>query len=185
MLENHGILPINMYKPSEIIDDVILDIYEAQVREDIDQHALQILMFGKSYHKIVDLAEREKWHKQNISTKLILEEEIELTKKEMEKNLSMGFPKLSKMDKIESFIKSTDDGIALLFLLNRILDFLSSTDFSKETIIEYREISTNLKTSINLSILRDISKGLLYKLFHEISSHKNKLSILINELMAI
>jgi len=115
---------------------------------------------------------------QKITAKLILEEEIELTKKEMEKNLSMGFPKLSKMDKIESFIKSTDDGIALLFLLNRILDFLSSTDFSKETIIEYREISTNLKTSINLSILRDISKGLLYKLFHEISSHKNKLSIL-------
>jgi hypothetical protein len=115
---------------------------------------------------------------QKISSKLILEEEIELSKKEIEKNLSMGFPKLSKMDKIELFIKSTNDGIALLFLLNRILDFLSSTDFSKEKIIEYREISTNLKTSINLSILRDISKGLLYKLFNEISSHKNKISIL-------
>ena len=112
VLENHGILPINMYKPSEIIDDVILDIYEAQVREDIDQHALQILMFGKSYHKIVDLAEREKWHKQNISTKLILEEEL----KQMEEKFTVdgGFDFILNEELDDISYHQNDEGHSLL-----------------------------------------------------------------------
>ncbi|MFD1314587.1 hypothetical protein [Namhaeicola litoreus] len=85
VLEHHGVLPKNMYRPSEIIDEVILEVYENKVGEDIDQHALQMFMFAKAHYKIIALADEEKWHKQNVSIKLILEEEL----KQMEENFTV------------------------------------------------------------------------------------------------
>ncbi len=112
VLENHGILPKNMYKPSEIIDEVILDVYEDQVREEIDQHALQILMFAKSYHKIVDLAEKEKWHKHNISTKLILEEELKQMEEKFTVDGDFDFILNEELDDIS--YHQNDEGHSLL-----------------------------------------------------------------------
>ena len=75
--ENLGILPKNMFKPNEVIDDAILGIYENGTNRNIEVNELRLLMFELTNQKLQSLFEDEKWHKNSISTKLLLEEELE------------------------------------------------------------------------------------------------------------
>jgi DNA-directed RNA polymerase specialized sigma24 family protein len=74
-----------MYKSNEIIDEVVLEIYEQGAQNSMDTDALRIDMFEKANTKINLLLESEKWHKDSISTKLILEQEL----KQLEENFTM------------------------------------------------------------------------------------------------
>ncbi len=76
--ENVGILPKNMYQSNGIIDEVILSIYEGKTNNDIDLNELRLMMFDFTNKKLRNLFESEKWHKDTISTKIILEEELRL-----------------------------------------------------------------------------------------------------------
>ena len=74
--ENLGIFPKNMYRTNEIIDEVILEIYENGIHEEMDVDQLRLMMFDLSNSKLLSLFENEKWHKKSISTKHILDEEL-------------------------------------------------------------------------------------------------------------
>jgi len=76
--ESMGIIPKNMYKSNEIIDDVVLEIYEHKTDKKIDINELKLWMFSISNMKLFELFEKEKWHKNSISTKILLEEEMAL-----------------------------------------------------------------------------------------------------------
>ena len=76
--QNLGILPKNMFKSNEIIDEVILNVYENDVDKSIDINNLRLVMFEVANDKLLNLFEKEKWHKNSISTKVILEEELRL-----------------------------------------------------------------------------------------------------------
>jgi len=76
--ENMGIIPKNMYQSSGIIDEVILKVYEKNTDEHIDVDQLSLMMFSMANKKLFDLFEKEKWHKNNISTRKLLEEEMAL-----------------------------------------------------------------------------------------------------------
>jgi hypothetical protein len=95
-------------------------------------------------------------------------EAISLTDGEIRKKIGVGFPKGIKLEKIETFLKSDTDGIAILSLLNRILDVVSRSSFSPEKIQEYRNLNVYLRTTINPSLLRDASRGIIYELLHDI-----------------
>lgn len=95
------------------------------------------------------------------------------TDAEIRKNISLKFPKL-KVKTLEEFLDSEKDGIALISLLQRLLDIFSIQEtFSKESIESYRSSCVLLKTQINGSLLRDIAKGLNYKFLHELAKHPN------------
>ena len=98
---------------------------------------------------------------------------VELQTSEITKLIQIGFPKNIKLDKIQNFIKSVDDSVALLTLLNRILDILSIQKFSLEKITEYRQKSTYLEGKL----MRDSARGLLYSLFQDISNDKNNVKL--------
>ena len=83
--EYYGIFPKNMYRSSEIIDDAILKVYEDGMQNDIEVNDLRIVMFELVSKKLNSLFENEKWHKKNISTKFILEEEL----KQLEENFTV------------------------------------------------------------------------------------------------
>ena len=83
--ENLGIFPRNMYKSNEIIDEVVLEVYEKGLQEEMDRDDLRIAMFKLTYEKLNELMESEGWHKNSISTKLILEEEL----RQLEENFTM------------------------------------------------------------------------------------------------
>lgn len=89
--------------------------------------------------------------------------------KEIARTVKLGFPKI-KLDAIESFIKSENDGIALLSLLNRVLDIISGHGFPVKYVIPYRQFCTSLNTRESPSLVRDAVRGMLYELFDSIKS---------------
>ena len=83
--ENLGIFPRNMYKSNEIIDEVVLKVYEQGLHESLNQDDLRIAMFELAFERLNELIEAEEWHKDSISTKLILEDEL----RQLEENFTM------------------------------------------------------------------------------------------------
>ena len=83
--ENLGIFPRNMYKSNEIIDEVVLKVYEEGLHKSLNQEDLRIAMFKLTFDRMNELLESEEWHKDSISTKLILEDEL----KQLEENFTM------------------------------------------------------------------------------------------------
>ncbi len=100
MGENLGILPKNMYKSGGIIDEVIIEIYEDNVNNDIDLNQLRIMMFTIVNKRIFDLFENEKWHKDTISTKIILEEELKLLEEKFTVDADFDFIMNEELDDI-------------------------------------------------------------------------------------
>ena len=76
--ESMGIVPKNMYRSNEIIDDVVLEVYDKKIDKRININHLKLWMFSMSNKKLFKLFEKEKWHKNSISTKILLEEELAL-----------------------------------------------------------------------------------------------------------
>lgn len=83
--EKLGIFPRNMYKSNEIIDEVVLKVYEQDLHKSLNQEDLRITMFKLTFDRMNELLESEEWHKDSISTKLILEDEL----KQLEENFTM------------------------------------------------------------------------------------------------
>ena len=89
--------------------------------------------------------------------------------KEIARMVKLGFPKI-KLDAIENFIKTENDGIALLSLLNRVLDIISNNGYPVRYVIPYRQFCTSLNTRESASLVRDAVRGILYDLFDSIKS---------------
>lgn len=103
---------------------------------------------------------------------------IRITDKEIRSRLSLRLPKLLRSNKLDTFLeRETVDAISVLTMINRILDVLSVEKFNIPTITKYRQISVLLETQINKSLLRDIAKGFLYELMHDVSKDKNKIQL--------
>ena len=83
--ENLGILPRNMFKSNEVIDEVVLEIYEQGLQKNNESETLRMIMFEKVVRRLDLLFKSEEWHVDSISTKIILEEEL----KQLEENFTM------------------------------------------------------------------------------------------------
>ncbi len=83
--ENLGILPRNMFKSNEVIDEVVLEIYEQGLQKNNENETLRMIMFEKVVRRLNLLFESEEWHVDSISTKIILEEEL----KQLEENFTV------------------------------------------------------------------------------------------------
>jgi hypothetical protein len=105
-------------------------------------------------------------------------EKIRITDKEIRSRLALRLPKLLKGNKLNQFLeRETIDGISVLTMLNRLLDVLSLDKFSLDIITKYRQISVFLETQINKSLLRDIAKGFVYELLHDVNKDKNRIQL--------
>ena len=80
-----GFFPRNMYKSNEIIDEVVLETYEKGMHKSKDTEELRLLMFEMLNAKMTSLYKSEEWHKDAISTKFMLDEEL----KQLEEEFSM------------------------------------------------------------------------------------------------
>ena len=95
---------------------------------------------------------------------------VKVTDAETREMVKLGFPKKTKLDKIENFMKSETDGTAFLALLNRILDILTIQKYPFKKLEYYRERA--------LDSNRDATRGLIFKLLHEISKDENSVAFL-------
>jgi hypothetical protein len=103
---------------------------------------------------------------------------VVFTDAEIRRRAGMGFPKSTKLDKLETFLRSDTDGIAFLALLNRMLDILSKESYPLARLVEYRSMSVFLQTTTDKSLLRDAARGIVYELLHEVVKDKNKSGLL-------
>lgn len=79
-----GYFPRNMYKSNEIIDEVVLETYEQGFHKSKNAEDLRLAMFDLLNKRILTLLQSEEWHKDTISTRYILEEEL----KQLEENFT-------------------------------------------------------------------------------------------------
>ncbi|WKK65524.1 hypothetical protein [Lutimonas zeaxanthinifaciens] len=79
-----GIFPRNMYKSNEIIDEVVLETYERELHRENHIDELRLAMFQMLNDRFQGLFQKEEWHKDAISTKYILEQEL----KQLEENFT-------------------------------------------------------------------------------------------------
>ena len=79
-----GYFPRNMYKSNEIIDEVVLETYEQGFHKSKNAEDLRLAMFDLLNKRISALLQSEEWHKDTISTRYILEEEL----KQLEENFT-------------------------------------------------------------------------------------------------
>jgi len=105
-------------------------------------------------------------------------EKIRVTEKDIRSRLALKLPKLLRSNKLEQFLdRQLIDGVSVLTMLNRILDILSIEKYNITTITKYRQIAVFLETEINKSLLRDIAKGFLYELLHEVNKNNNRVQL--------
>ena len=124
-----GIFPKNMYKSNEIIDEVVLSIYENDINEGISSDELKIKMFRITNNKLSSLFENEKWHKKTISTKFILEEELALLEEKF--TIDGGFD-LIMDEELDDISYHQNDGESHLLqsdeVQGNVIDFLELKD---------------------------------------------------------
>jgi len=145
--ENLGILPKNMFRANEIIDEVILSIYENDTNKNIEVNELRLLMFEITNSKLQSLFEDEKWHKDSISTKILLEEEL----KQLEENFTVDGGNDLIMD------EELDD---ISYHQNDRESHLLASDGSQENVLELLDISdaTIFEKQSNKNILQRMYK---------------------------
>ena len=83
--ENLGIFPKNMYQSNEVIDEVVVEVYQAEEHKNNDLDDLRRIMFDHVNRKLNSLFEAESFHKDSISTKEFLNDEL----KQLEENFTM------------------------------------------------------------------------------------------------
>ena len=74
--ESTGVIPRNMYKPNGLLDDAILDLYE-ESDDLVDDMKLRLRLFALVDKRLDELYEKESFHKDTMSTSVILRNELQ------------------------------------------------------------------------------------------------------------
>jgi len=82
-------------------------------------------------------------------------------------NLQLKFPAL-KVPSLQKFVNESNDGIALITLLQRLIDLLNPS-----ANIKFRESLVLVDTTIDPSLLRDTVRGLIFKFLHSVAKKDN------------
>ncbi len=74
--ETKGIVPRNMYSPSGIVDDAVIDLYKEHEHTIKDENKIKFYLFAISDKKLQRIFKKEKFHKSTLSTRDILNNEL-------------------------------------------------------------------------------------------------------------
>jgi len=170
--ERLGYFPRNMYKSSEIIDEVVLEIYEKGIHKSKDAEELRMAMFDLLNAKMSKLFKSEAWHKDSISTKLILEEELKQLEENFTSDAGNDLIMNEELDDISYHQNNggpkdlpydeSEEGVRTFLGLDHIKNFQENNDRTALRKIYYK-LPVNTSNIVDLYILGKLS-------FHEIGS---------------
>jgi len=166
-----GYFPKNMYQSNEIIDEVVLEAYEQGIQKTKNAEDLRLAMFEMLNIRISTLFKNEAWHKDSISTKYILEEEL----KQLEENFTTdGGNDLIMNEELDDISYHQNDivpnelpyddeeeGVKTFLGLDNLKQFEEYRDRNKLRKVYYK-LPINTSNLVDLYILGKLS-------FHEIS----------------
>ncbi len=170
--EKLGYFPRNMYKSSEIIDEVVLEIYEKGVHKTKDAEELRIIMFDILNSKMSSLYKSEEWHKESFSTKLILEEELRQMEENFTSDAGNDLIMNEDLDDISYHQNNggpndlpydeSEEGVKIFLGLDQIEKFRENSDRNDLRKVYYK-LPVNTSNIVDLYILGKLS-------FHEIAT---------------
>ena len=111
--ETTRILPKNMYSSTGIIDDSIIDLYKNRYNPDADLGNIKLHLFEIVDDSLKVLFEKESFHKNTISTRYILEEELHNLEEHYTINGDMDYIMSEELDDISY---KQENGYKHLFL---------------------------------------------------------------------
>lgn len=170
-----GFFPKNMYKSNEIIDEVVLETYETGIHKTKDFDELRLAMFAMLNERIIALFKSEEWHKDSISTRYILEEELKLLEENFTVDADNDFIMNEDLDDI-SYHQNDSESKKLPYDDSEegVKTFLGLDQIDKHKVRTDRRMLRNLyyKLPVNTSNIVDLY--ILGKLsFHEIGGILN------------
>jgi hypothetical protein len=112
-----------------------------------------------------------------INAEVISQPKIEISKKEIEKNIGLGLPKEFKI--FEESLKG--DYSTFVVIVSRLLDLVSQTNFDKE-VVKLLRIQLESINDQSASMMRDIAKGLMFKLMHAVKSNATVMRNLVEKM---
>ncbi|MDN3642677.1 hypothetical protein QWY87_08210 [Lutimonas halocynthiae] len=173
--ERLGYFPRNMYKSSEIIDEVVLEVYEKGLHKSKDAEELRMAMFAFLNTRMSALFKSEAWHKDSISTKLILEEELKQLEENFTSDAGNDLIMNEDLDDIsyhqqnggpkELPYDESEEGVKTFLGLDQIKTFQEKSDRNALRKVYYK-LPVNTSNIVDLYILGKLS-------FHEIASILN------------
>jgi len=98
--EINGIIPLNMFKSNEIIDDAILKLYGYINEEGDNGFNLKLKFFSFVNDRLDRLFKKEEFHKYTMSTSQILKKELELFEENFESDLDEDLLMSDELDDI-------------------------------------------------------------------------------------
>ena len=169
--ERLGYFPRNMYKSSEIIDEVVLEIYEKGIHKSKESEELRMAMFDLLNAKMSTLFKSEAWHKDSISTKLILEEELKQLEENFTSDAGNDLIMNEELDDISYHQNNggpkdlpydrSEEGVRTFLGLDEIKNFQENNDRTALRKVYYK-LPVNTSNLVDLYILGKLS-------FHEIA----------------
>jgi len=173
--ERLGYFPRNMYKSSEIIDEVVLEVYEKGLHKSKDAEELRMAMFAVLNTRMTALFKSEAWHKDSISTKLILEEELKQLEENFTSDAGNDLIMNEDLDDISYHQQNggpkdlpydeSEEGVKTFLGLDQIKTFQEKSDRTALRKVYYK-LPVNTSNIVDLYILGKLS-------FHEIASILN------------
>lgn len=112
--EVKGIIPRNMYKASDIIDDALVLLFEEELDNNIPDDKLRIALFTKAAMALEQLFEREDFHRSTMSVSKILAQELEKMEQRFEMDLDDDLLMPEELDDI-SYHQDGDQRPMLLY----------------------------------------------------------------------
>ena len=98
--ETRGVIPHNMYNSSGIIDDAIVKLYEKYEGKLNDEQEIKLKLFSIVSQRISLLFKKEAFHKETISTNLILGNELKLLEENIEMTINEDLLMKEELDDI-------------------------------------------------------------------------------------
>ncbi|MCH4552883.1 hypothetical protein [Aestuariibaculum lutulentum] len=80
--ESTGIIPRKMYSSNGVVDDTLVAFYEKGYDVDIDNNTLKLKLFKMVNTQLDSIYEKEAFHKNTISTRNLLEDELKALEEE-------------------------------------------------------------------------------------------------------
>lgn len=112
--EIKGIIPRNMYKAIDIIDDALVLLFEEQRDNDIPNESLRVALFSKAALALEQLFEREEFHRSTMSTGEILSQELEKMEQHFEMDIDNDLLLREELDDI-SYHQNSGEKPMLLY----------------------------------------------------------------------
>lgn len=95
-----GVIPINMYKNNDIIDDAILDLYADIKDKPQTEGSIKLKLFEMVNARLEQLYKNESFHQKTMSTKNMLENELDLLDEKFEMDLDEDLLMPEELDDI-------------------------------------------------------------------------------------